>query len=238
MVSLGFNLILITAVYKLFVKLQVSRIYPLGYVDQIHKIRSNPYPLKPLKPTLLFVGDSRASMWDSAALKKSFDVVNLAHGGQTSSQVLFQLLTQKLPDCDWVVIQVGINDLHPLGGLPGIKTDIISKLKSNLTKICKLFMDQNKKIVLITLFPPSEVPYHRQIFWDSNMNQILQKINHYIALLCRQQSIYLLDAYDLMANANGKLTSIYRDQDFFLHVNKKAYRILNEKLIMIINREE
>lgn len=230
------NVVFMFTASKLFSKLQYSRIYPLGYVPGNKNKERNVHIKRESDTKLLFVGDSRSSMWDQRPLRSAFQIFNIAQGGQTSSQVLMQLSTQKVPDCDWVLIQVGINDLHPIGSLESLKSSILSQLENNFLEISEFFTMRGENIIFTTLFPPGSPPLHRQIFWDDDMDMLVKKINHRIVRLCEKKSLFLIDAYSLLSSPAGKLNPIYKDDDFFLHVNDKAYELLNKKLLSLIER--
>ncbi len=232
--SIFFNFFFFKLSYNLYKKLQYSRIFPLGYSPTNRSKIIETSHIKTSYLKFLFVGDSRAQMWDTSSFPNIFQVSNIAHGGQTSTQVLMQLLTQDIPDCDCVIIQVGINDIYSLGAFSNFKSDIIANLETNLSKLSDFFLLKNKKVIFLTLFPPSAPPLQYKFFWDAEMNEVIQKINQKILNLCKQKNVFLIDAYKLMANTKGVLKPAYRDLDFFLHVNKNAYEFLNRKIVELL----
>jgi hypothetical protein len=95
-----------------FERLQLARIFPLGYVPEKPRASSAAASAQAgaelntegTAETIAFWGDSRAYLWDTRDLARDRAIENL----------------------------IGINDLHPLGVLRARKKDIVDGLQANL----------------------------------------------------------------------------------------------------------
>lgn len=229
--SLACNLLLAIALERSFAKLQFARIFPLGFVAQ-EAMR----PLDSGRPSIAFWGDSRARSWAESAALQGRPVLNFALGGQTSSQLLLQLETAPQAHSDFSVVQIGINDLHPLGALPDAREQVISRLRANIVAIRDLLLERSDVVVMTTIFPPGRVPVQRRLAWDPNTPQYIRDINAVIRKAADSKRVILLDAYDLLVDTHSQLAEDNADTDFFLHVNSAAYARLNEPLQQILAR--
>jgi lysophospholipase L1-like esterase len=228
--SLGANFVLALAVYDAFAKIQFGRIFPLGYVPE------GPPLVSPTttKQSISFWGDSRAYLWDKSALTDVLAVHDYTHGAITSSQLVLQLRTQPVVPTDYAVVQIGINDLHPLGALGGYNAQIRNQLKQNVLAIRDALLKRSKVIVLTTLFPPTHVPFLRYATWDPRTLQYIKEINEVLRQATDGKRVVLLDANALLSDADSFLAPQFVDGDFFLHVNSQAYSRLNENLRRIV----
>ena len=237
-VSLTINMLMFTKLTISFKKLQFQRIFPIGYDAEWEK---NSYLTdtknQEEKNGIVLLGDSRAQMWDTSTLNE-YQFYNRAHGGQTSSQVLFQIKEYPLPKAKWVILQVGINDLHPIGTIPEKKQRIIQQCKDNINEITKILLLNKYKIILTTLFPISDIPWDRLHLWDDKTAEIIMDVNHHLKQIGCMENVILLDAYEMLVSPGGKLNREYVDSDFFLHLNHKGYHLLNKKIKDFVAGEE
>lgn len=222
------NAILLKELHESFVKLQFSRIFPLGYVPS-ERLNSNGARAG---SSIAFWGDSRAYMWDKSAL--GLIVYDNAHGGITSAQLVLQLRTQSLNATDYAVVQIGINDLHPLGAFGIEKKRILDQLRQNITLVRDALLARSQIVVFTTLFPPGRVPISRRKTWDPDTLRYVDEINQVIRQSADGQRVILLDAHALLSDSSHHLASEFVDSDFFLHVNGAAYARLNERLQQIV----
>lgn len=163
-------------------------------------------------------------------------VLNFAHGSQTSSQVLLQLQSTPVIHTDFAVLQVGINDLHPLGALTEEKDQIIARLRANVLAIRERLLERSDIVVMTTVFPPGRVPMLRRYSWDPQTSRYIQDINNVIREAADDKRVILLDAYALLVDGDAQLIESDADDDFFLHVNPAAYARLNDRLRQIVSR--
>jgi hypothetical protein len=229
-VSLAANVLLAIALHAAFVKLQFARIFPLGYaVDE-----SLPPAPADARPSMAFWGDSRALLWDKSALDARYRVLDFAHGSKTSAQLLLQLQHAPATRTDVAVVQIGINDLHPLGVLGSDKELVLRRLHENLIAIRDALLTRSDTVVLTTLFPPAPVPLHRRAAWDPRTPEYIADVNDLIRRAADGRQVLLLDAHAVLRDSDGWLSAPYVDADFFLHVNPAAYSRLNEAVRQLL----
>ena len=226
------NAALALALHESFVKLQFARIFPLG----------NPNEARPAatadgrKGSIAFWGDSRSAMWGKADLQTQWRVVDEAHGGTTSSQLRLLLRTRPPTRTDFSVVQIGINDLHPLGALGAHKAEILQQLRLNIASIREALLERSDIVVFTTIFPPGPVPLLRRAAWDPLTPQYVREFNEIIRDASDGRRVVLLDAHAALSGADSFLQQKYADADFFLHVNPEAYAVLNAALTQVLER--
>jgi lysophospholipase L1-like esterase len=213
-----------------FDKLHFVRNFPAGYAPQTH--REPPAA----GPSISFWGDSRAFLWDKSSWASQMSVDNRAHGGMTSSQLLYQLWSESARHTDYAVVQVGINDLHPLGALAPYKAQILAQLKRNIVAARDALLARSDVVVLTTLFPPGPVPVVRRVAWDPETLRYVDEINDVIRSATDGERVLLLDAHRLLVSPDARLAARYVNDDFFLHVNRDAYDLLNRHLGQLLER--
>jgi len=223
-VSLSANVVLMRELRDGFQRLQFARIFPLGYSPD-EKPRS-----AGSGDSIAFWGDSRAYFWDTDALARDHAIENFAHGAQTSSQLLLQLQSTPAVHSTYSVVQIGINDLHPLGALESRKPQIVSGLNANLIAIRDALLARSDRVVLTTIFPPGPVPLARRLSWDPRTLASIDAANEIIRAAADGKRVIVLDANALLRDRAGVLDARYADGDFFLHVNHAAYARLNSEL--------
>jgi hypothetical protein len=242
--SLCINLLLGRSLLLAFERLQFARIFPLGYVaddEKAHALASRggapaqdavaPSTDVPrTRETIAFWGDSRAYLWDTTALARDRAIENFGHGAVSSAQLLLQLKTMPLTHSTYSVVQIGINDLHPLGVLQARKDEIVAGLQANMVAIRDALLARSERVVLSTIIPPGPVPLERRLTWDTQTLALIEVTNRVIDELADGQRVVVLDAHSLLRDEQGWLAPQYADSDFFLHVNQAAYARLNSEL--------
>jgi lysophospholipase L1-like esterase len=173
-------------------------------------------------------------MWDLGSLRPQYDVTNLGHGGLTSRQLLLQLLSEPATRSQFAVLQVGINDIHPLGVLPQQRAQILGRLEENLRSIVATLRDRADVVVVSTVIPPGSVPLQRRLTWDHQSLAYIARVNDVLRELCDGKRVVLLDAHRLLGKYDGWLQPAYADADFFLHINAAGYAVLNLELLRLL----
>jgi hypothetical protein len=232
--SLALNVVLICALIDAVRSVQVARIFPLGFAEDSQ--RSDDRATGDARPVLELIGDSRAYLWQTDGWDKRFRVVNHAHGGQTSRQVLLQLREMPRIKVAVSVVQVGINDLHPLGVMPQDADRVVAALQENLREIVAALLARSDVVVVTTIFPAGKVPLRRQLVWSEVTRARIVEVNAALAALAASSDrVIVLDAYSLLrSQEDDQLRSQYADDDFFLHVNAAAYARLNDELTRLL----
>lgn len=227
--SVLINCIAFYYIYNSFTKLQYSRIFPLGFNPSAQAVSR-----KEIKrnDTLLMIGDSRVAMWPKQYISK--EIYNIAHGGQTSSQVLLQLQGEKLSNKGVAFLQVCINDIHSIKAIPDLKKQVMAQCKNNIVRITELLTVQGYKVILSTLYPPDTPPLSRKLFWPEDFKNIFDEINTFIKSQ-ENNNVFVLDAFSLLKQTeNYYLKEEYIDDDFFLHINESAYKKLSIELYKML----
>ena len=215
--------------YDSFVKLQFARIYPLGY----RKTPPNSPLMGGIGPTIAFWGDSRAAQWDKSALGCNLRARDLAVGGLTSTQLALQLKVSPLDRDDYAVVQIGINDLHPLGGMQDVRDEVVAQLRANIALIRDELLLRSNTVVLTTVIPPARVPLVRRLTWDPATSQRIRELNELIRSQADGKRVRVLDAHAMLVGRGDYLDDKYVG-DFFLHLNDQAYSRLNQQLLALV----
>jgi lysophospholipase L1-like esterase len=232
--SLLGNVLLGTALHSAFAKLHWARLFPLGFVPS-----SAPEPAPAPAPAqtggVVFWGDSRAHTWAQSGVGSGLEPANQAHGATTSSQLRLWLAQVPAgPRARVAVVQIGINDLHPLGALASQQEAVRRQLQHNLQAIQALLLLRSDHVVLSTLLPPAPVPLFRQTVWHRATLQHIAEANQRIRSAADGQRVWVLDAHALLSGPDGYLLPRYVDPDFFLHLNSAGYVRLNEALAPLL----
>ena len=201
---------------------------------QIEIYPSNPNSLKRdlSKPLVVFFGDSRAYEW-SAIANIPIEFANRGINGQTTNQVLGRTSAHVASlSPNFVVIQVGINDLKHIATFPNESQSIVTNCKQNIQKIVdELSKEQKTTVILTTIFPVPDSSQSQRSFWSDDVDRAIIEVNQFIKSL-KSDRVIILDAASLLANEQGEVRQIYsRD---FLHLNDDGYTMLNKELSKIL----
>jgi hypothetical protein len=231
--SLAANAALLFATQSSFAKLHFARIFPLGYSEADPQ---DAPAFQENRPSVAYWGDSRAYSWALAADSQRWVPVNFAHGSQTSSQTLLQLQSRPVVRTSHALVQIGINDLHPLGALPGHQAQITGRLQANIRAIRDALLQRSEVVIFTTIFPPAPPPLIRRPNWDGATLGHIERANELIRGLADGRRVLVLDAHALLRGSGAHIDPGYEDPDFFLHVNPAAYARLNAQLQQLIAR--
>jgi len=242
--SMCANVLLGRSLLVAFEQLQFARVFPLGYAPNEApgtvasgapaRADDASAPAVGTRETIALWGDSRAYLWDTADLARERGVENFAHGGQSSAQLLLQLQTVPPTHSTYSIVQIGINDLHPLGALKAHKQQILDGLRANIGAIRDALLERSDRVVLTTIFPPGPLPLQRRFSWDPQTLGLIEATNRVISEAADGRRVVVLDAYSLLRDERGLLDARYADDDFFLHVNRAAYARLNSELSVLL----
>jgi lysophospholipase L1-like esterase len=198
----------------------------------------NIYPSQPAsnrdltKPLVVFFGDSRSRAWTAIA-NISFEFINRGIDGQTTNQVLGRVSAHVATlSPQFVVVQVGINDLKDIATFPNELKSIVSGCKQNIQKIVEqLSKGRKTTVILTTIFPVPELTQSRRLYWSEDVDRAIIEVNQYIKSL-EGDRVIILDAASLLADEGGKIRQIYSLD--FLHLNNNGYTMLNDELSKIL----
>ena len=183
------------------------------------------------KPLVVFFGDSRAYEWPAIA-NVPFEFINRGINGHTTNQVLGRLSAHVANlSSQFVVVQVGVNDLVTIATSPNQSQRVITNCKQNIQKIVdRLAKELKTTVILTTIFPVAELSPSQQSSLEE-VDRAIIEVNEFIRSLL-SDLVIILDAAAFLADENGKVRQIYsRD---LLHLNDNGYTILNNELSKIL----
>jgi lysophospholipase L1-like esterase len=235
-VSAGLNVFLYQKWRSFYMQLNGVRLDPLGLsIYSGHKM-----PPSNERPTIVFLGDSRAEGWKAPAGLPG-TIINRGAGNQTSIQVLGRFAEDVLPlKPDVIVLQVGVNDLKTIPLFPENKARIIADLEANVQRIIDLSVQNGARVMLTTMFPVGRVPLERRLFslerrlfWSDDVALAVKEINQHWASLASDK-VTVFDTTPILADQEGLVNEAYSKD--LLHLNANGYEALNPELIRLINR--
>ena len=157
------NALTFSYAYQYYVALNSTRLDPLG----LSTYASEPSEqVEADQQTAVFLGDSRAVQWPSPQ-HESIQFLNRGIGAQTTAQVLHRHPAHVSPlKADFVIIQVGINDLKTLRLFPNSQEQIIHQTKENITQLAALAATDGSQVILTSVIPVRDVRPRRRPFWS------------------------------------------------------------------------
>ena len=222
-VSLVANVVLYRVARSEFANVQAVRLDPAG---SRYKFRD---PAK--AGAVVFFGDSRAAEWPAPA---GVDVVNRGIGRQTTAQCVLRFDEHVAPlRPRVVVIQMGVNDLKAIAMFPERERQILDDAKRNIADVIARSRDLGARVIVTTVFPPSDVPREQRGAWTGRVDAAVGEVNEFIRRL-GTKDVIVFDSFALLEDPakKGRIRSEYaRD---FLHVNEAGYQKLNEGLAPLL----
>jgi lysophospholipase L1-like esterase len=234
--SVAANVLLSGALYRAFAEIQEGRLFPLGRDARRESERGLADGPEGTVDFAVF-GDSRALAW-AASLRgtRGVDVVSFARGGETSAQLRLRLATEPRPRAHRALLQIGINDLHPLGALPSLRGEVRRRLFENVDAVVDRLRESSDCLIVTTVPPPGPVPLERRPVWDESTVQVLRELNERLRAKAALPGVTVVDAARLLAGDSDRLPVEYVDPDFFLHFNAAAYARLDDALLETTRR--
>jgi lysophospholipase L1-like esterase len=224
--SLGVNGFVYLQTKEYYLQLNATRLDPPGL--SAYPIPAQARIAESDKATVIFFGDSRAAQWRTPENMAHIQFINRGIGAQTSAQVQQRYDAHiRLLQPDVLVLQVGINDLKAIPLFPHAETHIIDTAKRNISWIVTEAVNSGTTVLLTTIFPSGEIPLLRRPFWSDNINIAVLDVNQHIHSLA-SEDVLIFDAYALLTDRNGRLTSAYAHDE--LHLTSEGYAHLNQQL--------
>lgn len=178
---------------------------------------------------VVLFGDSRAADWWSPTVP-GFEFSNRGLPGYTSAEVLhwFDKLVSPLQP-DWMVVQVGVNDLSLLMSRPNALEQVIPPCQDNIARLVDAALARDITVVLTTIFAVADAPFN----WPGTdiISEAINRVNTFIVTLARAEVI-IMDAHQLLASEHGLTHRAYASDAF--HLNPTGYAVLNEELAKIL----
>jgi lysophospholipase L1-like esterase len=208
------------------------------YYRDLNAVRLQPFNLDAFPPlsdqaasgsTVVFYGDSRAQNWPAPDLN-GFTFINRGIGNQTSAQVALRFDAHVLPlRPDYLLLQVGVNDLKAIPLFPDQRDQIIRQVQANITSIVERAQALNAQVIVTTIFPVGDVPWQRRLVWSDGVAVAVREVNDFLRTL---DDVILLDTYALLADENGLLRPDFSLDE--LHLNDEGYAVLNIALVDLL----
>jgi lysophospholipase L1-like esterase len=177
------------------------------------------------------IGDSRVAKWNTDLLSPlDANIVNLGIEGQTTSQVLGRLKNYlETENPQWLILEVGINDLKVIGLNEGLTDRVMEGCLGNIFKIVELCQAKNVNIIIINILPIGNIELARRIVWKSSVDQAIAEVNRKLDSFCKNNGILFFDTNPILCTDKLKIKEQY--QNGSLHLNDKAYEVLSKNLI-------
>jgi len=198
--------------FTAYIAINKERLDPLGIGELTEGSKNISYKIA-------FFGDSRALAWGNYLAKQGIEILNLGMANQTSAQARYRIDYQSNTlDLDYIVIQIGINDLKQINSSGSNYQSIVNQCKSNIGYIALKAKAMAKTVVLSTIFPPGEPPVWRRFFMSEKVIDAVNEVNAYIRGI---EGVEVYNAHEFLVGEDGYVKSIYfRDT---LHINERAY---------------
>jgi lysophospholipase L1-like esterase len=184
------------------------------------------------KKRLILLGDSRIAEW-SSKWPKDYTVINRGIHSSTSFQSLERIERDVLVHKpDWVIIQVGINDIvasRMLFGSKRVKT--VSQIKKNLRQIIKILTSKKIHVILMTVVPDIDPDWARYLIWQGGLKRDTDIINTYL-LKISNQWLTVYNSSRVFSPQDQLITEYAKDA---LHWQPLAYSHLTKDIVAIIN---
>lgn len=162
------------------------------------------------KVKLLLFGDSRIAEW-RVDWPRSYDVINQGISGSTSSESVqrFQLDVLSLQP-EWVVLQVGVNDLVASRLVLSEERESIENLIiENTLTLIKQCLDHNIHIIYFSILPSIKPDALRKLVWQGDLSESATRVNKKIF-----RSIERLRRHSTMVSGTNQLFLIDTQQVF------------------------
>lgn len=232
--SVVFNVLFIKRSRHFFREFSLTRLDPLG-LNQIDTTNDVKLAAQPEK-IVVFVGDSRAAAWPAPEAQPGFVFVNRGINGHTAVQTSQRYNLHVAPlQPDIVIIQVGGNDLHSIAVLAANEAEIIQICQESIKNLVEQSQQSGATVILSTIMP-SRVPIGLDwLYWSRATETAVTTVNNYIRSL-ESESVIILDAYALLADADGQLDTRYAADD--IHINEAGYQRLNQEVVQLLTQDQ
>lgn len=198
--------------------------------------------VKALDPTsevqdseIWMIGDSRVRRWPVELLKCNNTFANLGVEGQTSSQVLYRLMSYLETDTpSLIILEAGINDLKIIGIDANLYESITQQYLKNIEQMIHLCRVRNIRMILIDIFPVGKIELPRRLIWNNAVNKAIDAVNLTLKSYCDDDLVFYFNADAILSDNGTTVRPEY--QDDFLHINAMGYEALSKNLQELINK--
>ena len=161
--------------------------------------------------------------------------LNHGVGNQTTAQVVLRMdRALAEDDAGAYLIEAGINDLKVIPMMPEKRVEITRGCIANLREIATRLASSGKPVIVATIFPCGEVPVARRLWWSADVDAAVADVNRAILAMDGKDGIGVFDAHGILAGPDGRARKEYQTDQ--LHLNARAYRVLNGELLQFLRR--
>lgn len=184
---------------------------------------------------VVLFGDSRIEEWSGLPASGPYEFVNRGIGNETTAQMLGRLENDIIalrPEV--VVLQLGVNDLKSIGILrqSGHSGKIGQQTQERIKEIATRLRDAGITTVISTIFPVAEISWRRRLFWSSETEAWIARINRWLLEGGLGAGIHVWDC-DAFFTRDGRMDRAFaRDT---LHLNPAGYQELSSRLLPVID---
>lgn len=234
LLSLVFNVFFIKHSRHFFRLFSLTRLDPLG-LNQIDTAHDADLAAQP-GDVVVFVGDSRAAAWPAPEALPGFVFVNRGINGHTAVQTSQRYNLHVAPlQPDVVIIQVGGNDLISIAVLAANQEEIIQICQENIKNLVEQSQQSGATVILSTIMPSRAPIGIDRLYWSKAAETAVTTVNQYIRSL-ESENVIILDAYALLAEADGQLAIPYAADD--IHINEAGYERLNQEVVQLLTQNQ
>jgi len=181
------------------------------------------------------IGDSRVRRWPEKLLRNNNTIANLGVEGQTSSQVLYRLMSYLETDTpSLIILEAGINDLKTIGIDANLYESITQQYLKNIEQMIHLCRVRNIRMILIDIFPVGKIELPRRLIWNNAVNKAIDAVNLTLKSYCDDHLVFYFNADAILSDNGTTVRPEY--QDDFLHINAMGYEALSKNLQELINK--
>ncbi|MEO8003697.1 MAG: GDSL-type esterase/lipase family protein [Betaproteobacteria bacterium] len=189
-------------------------------------------PAKSGRRIVLF-GDSRVARWGSFPRVEGFEVVNRGMDGETTAQMRTRFQEDVLAlDPDFVVLEMGINDLVGIAVLPQRREEIVFQCAENMRHFVDELSSRKIRAILLTVIPPAPPPFWRLPVWSRDIAVEAGRLNRYWIDLSATPMLRVIDTESALMDSTGRWRENVNADT--LHLTLQGYQYLNAAILQVL----
>ncbi len=226
--SIILNYVMLKKSIYFYIKVQEALLEPVHTSKNIYKKSKAAMSSE----SVLMIGDSRIANWFPKP-DMNAEIINYGIGGETTIQLYYRVKRESdTYNNNIIIVQTGVNDLKAIGLFPGKKEEISTNCYDNIKAIVSTLSKNNRKVILLTIFPHGKISIFREAVWDEAITKAIHRVNTKILNL-KLPNVYIKNCDSVLLGKKNLLNPIFsRDA---LHLNEKGYKELNSYLEPKIN---
>lgn len=172
----------------------------------------------------IFYGDSITQCYDTDHFFPDLPVVNTAHWGYLTPQLLDEVEERVLDyNPTKVFLLMGTNDL-------GYSDSTDEEIFENIKKLIHIIKKDRKnvKIYVESIYPVNETIEIDANVWHIRENARIRNINSMLKELCEKEKLTYIDLYDVLKEEDGSIYDEYTVEG--LHITYEGYKKITETI--------